>query len=75
MVEHTKYQVKNADMVLVLGTSLMVWSGYRLAKLANDSGAHIGIINIGETRADPLADIKIEGACGAVLPFILGGRK
>ncbi len=71
MVESTKRQILAADAVIVLGSSLMVWSSYRLAKLAVDNNKPLCIVNIGATRADPLATVKVEGLCSDVLPLIV----
>jgi NAD-dependent SIR2 family protein deacetylase len=60
-------RVEEADALLVVGSSLTVWSGYRFAKRAADLGIPIAIVNIGPTRADDLASLKIEEKCGAVL--------
>lgn len=56
-----------ADAVLVAGSSLSVWSGYRLARDATAAGRPLAIVNLGRTRADELATVKVEGACGEVL--------
>ena len=51
--------IKSADALLVLGSSLQVYSGYRFCKLAQKEGKPIVILNDGITRADELADLKI----------------
>jgi NAD-dependent SIR2 family protein deacetylase len=56
-----------ADALLVAGSSLMVYSGFRFVRLAHESGLPIAIVNRGRTRGDELADIKIEGDVGAEL--------
>ena len=56
-----------ADALLVAGSSLMVYSGYRLARLAHEAGLPIAIVNRGRTRADDLAELKIEGDVGSML--------
>ena len=61
-------RVESSDALLVLGTSLAVFSGYRFARRAAQLGIPIFIINVGETRADPLAQLKIEGRVGDVVP-------
>jgi NAD-dependent SIR2 family protein deacetylase len=66
-VEHSMSAVDDADALLVVGSSLTVWSGYRFAKRAAEREIPIAIVNIGPTRADELASIKIEEKCGAVL--------
>ena len=60
-------RVAEADALLVVGSSLTVWSGFRFAKRAAERGIPIAIVNIGPTRADDLATLKIEGPCGEVL--------
>lgn len=37
----------------------MVWSAFRLVKAAKEAGAKLAIVNVGPTRADDLADIKV----------------
>ncbi|XP_076624121.1 NAD-dependent protein deacylase Sirt4 [Colletes latitarsis] len=70
IVESVKYNVKYSDSLLVLGSTLTTYSGYRIALQANEIGIPIAILNIGETRADSLANIKMEGRCGDVLTRI-----
>lgn len=60
-----------ADAVLVLGSSLMVWSGYRFAREAARTGKPIAAVNRGRTRADDLLDLKIEADCGDALTAAL----
>ncbi len=52
-----------ADAVLVAGSSLMVYSGYRFCKAAAERGKPIAAINLGVTRADDLLDFKVEMPC------------
>jgi NAD-dependent SIR2 family protein deacetylase len=56
-----------ADAVLVVGSSLMVYSGFRFARMGHERGMPVAILNRGQTRADALVDLKLEGDCGAVL--------
>jgi NAD-dependent SIR2 family protein deacetylase len=56
-----------ADGVLVVGSSLMVFSGYRFCLAAAEMGKPLAVVNRGKTRADHLAHLKVEGECGAVL--------
>lgn len=67
---HTLQVVEEADALLVVGSSLTVWSGYRLAKAAADAGKPLLILNIGPTRADPQATLKVEAPAGAALEYI-----
>jgi NAD-dependent SIR2 family protein deacetylase len=60
-----------ADALLVVGSSLMVYSGFRFCRLAQAAGKPIAAINLGRTRADDLLDIKIEDSAERVLPLAL----
>jgi NAD-dependent SIR2 family protein deacetylase len=59
--------VENAEAMLVVGTSLVVWSGYRLVRQAAERDIPVVAINNGLTRADALLKFKLEGDCGEVL--------
>lgn len=59
--------VERADGVLVVGSSLMVWSGYRLARAAAERRVPVVAVNLGLTRADALLQFKIEAPCTEVL--------
>ena len=61
-------RVNEADALLVAGSSLTVWSGFRFVKRAAERGIPIAIVNIGPTRGDALATIKVEANVGDVLP-------
>jgi len=56
-----------ADAMLVVGSSLMVYSGYRFAQAAADAGIPIAAVNLGNTRADPLLALKVALPCGEAL--------
>jgi NAD-dependent SIR2 family protein deacetylase len=56
-----------ADALLVAGSSLMVYSGFRFVGLAQEAGLPIAIVNRGRTRGDDLAELKVEGDVGAML--------
>ncbi|XP_056607606.1 NAD-dependent protein lipoamidase sirtuin-4, mitochondrial [Triplophysa dalaica] len=65
---HTK--LAESDAVLVTGSSLQVYSGYRFLLAASERKLPIAIVNIGPTRADHLADVRLSARCGEVLPAI-----
>lgn len=56
-----------ADAMLAVGTSLMVYSGFRFARIARERGLPLAILNRGRTRADALATLRLDGDCGAIL--------
>ncbi len=57
-----------ADAVLVIGSSLMVFSGYRFARAAAGVGKPIAAVNLGRTRADSMLTLKISATCSSALP-------
>ena len=59
--------VAHADALLVVGSSLMVYSGFRFAEAATAAGKPIAAVNLGRTRADHLFALKISEPCGEVL--------
>lgn len=59
--------VEGADAMLIVGTSLVVWSGFRLARRAAERGIPVVAVNNGLTRADGMLEFKLEGDCGGVL--------
>ena len=62
--------VERSDGLLILGSSLMVFSGFRFARQARELGKPIAIVNQGITRADDMATIKIAGDCAEVLSAV-----
>jgi NAD-dependent SIR2 family protein deacetylase len=64
--------VADADGMLIVGSSLMVYSGYRFATAMADAGKPIAAINLGRTRADDLLALKITDRCANALSFLLG---
>lgn len=59
-----------AKALLVVGSTLTVYSGFRFARQAAESGKPIVAINRGVTRADSLVALKIEADCSVVLQLI-----
>jgi NAD-dependent SIR2 family protein deacetylase len=60
-----------ADAMLVVGSSLMVYSGYRFVQAMADAGKPIAAISLGRTRADHLLALKVADRCADVLSFLL----
>ena len=63
--------IQTADALLVVGTSLMVWSGFRLARAARQRDIAVVCVNRGRTRADHLLTYKCEADCGALLSDVV----
>jgi NAD-dependent SIR2 family protein deacetylase len=70
-VAEAKSAMEQADALLIVGTSLMVSSGYRFARMAADRRIPIAAINLGRTRADDLLTLKVEERCETALSFLL----
>lgn len=62
-----------SDALLVAGSSLMVYSGYRFVEDAVASGKPVAAVNLGRTRADALFALKIEHDVGAALESLSAG--
>jgi NAD+-dependent protein deacetylase sirtuin 4 len=48
-----------AEVLLVVGSSLAVYSGYRFVVRAHERRMDIGVVNLGPTRADSLACVRV----------------
>ena len=59
--------LQRADALLVVGSSLQVYSGYRFCRQADAANKPIAIINSGVTRADSIAELKLSVAAEALL--------
>jgi NAD-dependent SIR2 family protein deacetylase len=72
LVDAMKAKVAAADLLLVCGTSLAVWSAFRFVRLAAETDTQVAIINMGETRADTLPSsvvkTKVNASTSVVLP-------
>lgn len=66
--------LQQADAVLVVGSSLMVYSGFRFVQAAAKAGLPVAALNLGRTRADDLFSLKIEQPCAPALAFLLPGE-
>lgn len=67
-VEEVRSQVASTDAVFVLGTSLTVYSSYRIILQAKEENKEVVVLNIGPTRADNIVNIKVSTKCGDILP-------
>ena len=68
------YRSGIVDALLIAGSSLMVYSGFRFVQQAHEAGLPIAIVNRGRTRGDAFADMKVEGDVGTVLTDAVGGQ-
>jgi NAD-dependent SIR2 family protein deacetylase len=63
--------LQRADAMLIVGSSLMVLSGYRFARAMAEAGKAIAAVNLGRTRADDVLALKITARCSDALSFLL----
>jgi NAD-dependent deacetylase sirtuin 4 len=68
VVERSFAMVEQAEVMLVAGTSLAVFSGYRFLLRAVERGIPIAIVNLGPVRGEERAALKIEATTATVLP-------
>jgi NAD+-dependent protein deacetylase sirtuin 4 len=67
IVDHAYAEVESAQLLLVAGTSLTVFSGYRFLRRAAEKKIPIAIVNRGAVRGEEHAALKIEASTGATL--------
>jgi len=60
----------SSDAMLVVGSSLMVWSGLRFVDRAHQLGLPIASVNLGRTRADDRLTLKLNCDCTALLASV-----
>jgi len=59
-----------AEVLLVVGSSLTVFSGYRFVRRAAEHGVPVAILNRGPTRGDPYAALRVDAGAGEALSAI-----
>jgi len=64
-------KLEQSDALLIVGSSLMVFSGYRFVRLAQEASIPVVIINRGRTRADDVAAQKLSGDCADILTRVV----
>ncbi|MBE8538673.1 NAD-dependent protein deacetylase [Geoglobus acetivorans] len=62
---------RQADVFMVVGSSLVVYPAAYLPLYAREAGATLIMINADETQADVVFDIVIHGKAGEILPEIV----
>lgn len=56
-----------AEVLLVVGSSLTVFSGYRFVRRAAERAVPVAILNRGPTRGDPHAQLRLDARAGETL--------
>lgn len=59
---------EEAEVLLVVGSSLTVFSGYRFVRRAAQEGRPVALVNLGPTRGDHAAAVRVDAPAGVVLP-------
>ena len=62
--------VDSSGALLVAGSSLTVFSGYRFVRHAAANGKPVAIVNRGPTRGDDLAAVKVDAGCSPTLTLL-----
>ena len=62
--------IEGSDALLVAGSSLAVFSGYRFVRHAAALALPVAIVNRGATRGDDLATVKVEAGCSPTLTLL-----
>jgi NAD-dependent SIR2 family protein deacetylase len=71
-VRNAMAALERSDAMLIVGSSLMVYSGYRFADAMAQAGKPLAAVNLGKTRADDLLELKVTDRCADALSFLLG---
>lgn len=58
------------EVLLVVGSSLTVFSGYRFVRRAAQHGVPVAVLNLGPTRGDPLVQLRVDDEIEVVLPAV-----
>ena len=67
IVEATYAALQQSGSTLIIGSSLMIYSGFRFARRTSELGLPLAILNKGKTRADEIATLKVASDCSIVL--------
>ena len=70
LVERAYAEVDAAEALLVVGSSLTVFSGFRFVKRAAERKKPIAIVNLGPSRGDALASVCVAARAGEFLPAL-----
>ena len=70
IVDQAYSLVDEAEALLIAGSSLTVFSGYRFVRHAAARGIPVAIVNRGRTRGDELATVKVDGGCSELLTLL-----
>ena len=69
-VDFIAHKLAQSTALLVVGSSLQVYSAYRLILQAKSLRIPVAVVSIGPTRADKVVDLKISGKCSEVFTWL-----
>ena len=72
VMQQAQAAAENCDLLLAVGSSLVVEPAASIPRLAKRAGARLVIVNREATALDSIADMVVHGEIGAVLPAMLG---
>jgi len=64
-------EVRNSDLIIVVGSSLVVYPAASIPEIAHANGARMIIVNVDPTHADAMADVVFHERAGTIFPQIL----
>lgn len=70
-VDNCMEAIERSDALLVIGSSLQVYSGFRFCRRAKELGIPLALINPGKSRADDIATIRCAAPCETLLSDLL----
>jgi len=70
IVDQAYSLIERSEALLVAGSSLTVFSGYRFVRHAATRDIPVAIVNRGRTRGDDLATVKVDGGCSELLALL-----
>lgn len=71
VLSQAREEVISADLLMVIGSSLLVYPAAALPSVAIQTGSRLLIVNREPTPMDPYADVVVRGKAGLLLPVIL----
>ena len=70
VVQQSYSLIEQSEALLVAGSSLTVFSGYRFVRHAAALGIPVAVVNRGPTRGDDLATVKVDAGCSPILTLL-----
>jgi len=71
VLQDARNEIYKADLLIVIGSSLLIYPAASLPSIAVETGAKLLIVNFEPTNMDTYADVVIHGKAGELMPKIL----